>query len=503
MHLICKIFSMAMGVRRSPNMQDVVFITKQAILNNSLPQGTLLPTCKMIARCVKADYNAVKKAFVLLAKDNILIKVKGNDQESVEAVQSEEAVQPQKASQPKEPQVALQYRVALQLPEIAASKIQDVYKVQPKNHQTRLLFDLQSPNENDKFCRALEKLWQGHCKNAVPLVSGQPVGGIEDKLILGLREIVNRDLCASYSQAQLTYSFGYLPVIGQISKAFLKRHSFVMCTPASTDIQKVVRRAGKQVVVLNAASPNEMLKALELECETSSVGIFYLSSRISFPSGTSLNIQQIEQLLRLQEQYKFIIVEDDRYASIYPNTPNVFMGHIYQRKVAVIYLRPLTHVNEFLNTINIIAGPKKLICRLKSVMKDSNDKPRLVVLKALSDLVLSTSVSSYEKRINRAVKKINILTQQVLEESGLWKQEDINVKGGWYFFLRPKNGRLPTDFYQELASRHIYVIDPKQFDFPAYTEPGLIISIAGYLHDSSLRHDLEVLNSHLKEMIIN
>jgi len=445
-------------------------------MDHTIPPGALIPSTKMIARNLKIPPEIVIDAFNELTDKWCLLKKEKKD---------------------------LRYRVDPILQEALENEDGVVCKTEVNPRQRKLMFNFERPRESDEVSRALINLWQKRCVNIAPWAEEQVEYSMYDKLILDFRTIVNLGTSASYSQQELLYTLDYPHLIMQISMSLLGRSVFVTIGTASEMVKNAVTATRKKIIVLDAYRPEEVLMALERECIRRKVGIFYMSSRPNFGLIQPWSSANVEALLQLQAKHEFLILEDDRYASNYPNSDNFLMEQIFQRNADVLYMRPFTHINTDIGMFNLIAGPKMLIKKLRLIMDSASKGTSAKFSRVLHEMISSKEIGQYEKKINRATMAANTIAREVFLNSGLWKEEGIMVTEGWYFLLRPIAGRLPEDYFQQLTAQRIYLMNPRHFNLLKDAEMGVIISIAGYLHDDRLKGDLETLMTQLSGLLIN
>lgn len=102
---------------------------------------------------------------------------------------------------------------------------------------------------------------------------------------------------------------------------------------------------GAQVIGVPYTAEGPDLEALERIVQAHRPKLFVINSVLHNPTGTSLSAARAFQLLRLAEQYDFLIVEDDIYCDLCPP------GHAATRLASLDQLRRVVYLGSFSKTL--------------------------------------------------------------------------------------------------------------------------------------------------------
>lgn len=435
----------------------------EAINNESLPLGAAIPTYRIIAKYMNIKKHILEEVWRELKDDYRLIETSGSRGTHI------------------------------------VSKLKKELVV---SHRRQLLFDQETIMQQNEGIKGIEAPLSRSYQAFSALNAKQKQLEVIPALINHFRIIINNETASVYTEAHLDYTQDYQLLIWRICAALLpQKKVFVMFKSGSVLVKNAVSEAGNRVRNIANENGNDVIADLEALCKQQNVGIVYLRSRLPYLANGSLSVLLIKQILSLQQKYKFIIIEDDRYAGLYGQLPNLLMNNIYDINTAVIYLRPVTMIHPELNSINIMAAPAKLIRAVKRRPAFKGNLMAAMTAFGLRDLMNKGILVKYESKVFKEMMGLIEVTRQVLSRAELWKEEGIMHNEGWFFYLEPISGKLPEQVGGLLEAQHIFIIDPVDYASGPYSKKGILISIASYLHNKWLIRDLNSMNDFLRNII--
>lgn len=448
---------------------------KAAILDDSLPLGTLLPARTAFVRTLKVPRDSVDLAFALLESTYHLVR-RTNSKISVVQV----------------------------LPE--------VYQKTPPLSARRLtpapgrlsFFNGLAVNGLNQEAKLIRNEWRKCIEVAEALPPQARKLQVDQSLVTELRIKVNTALYARYKQEELLYSPDYRQLISLISQLLVSSQQvWAMIRPASREVANAVGSGGKKVCWIDQQEQENWLEALERCCRRYRVGVFYLSSRGGDLRSKPCPADALSRLLVLQKKYRFVIVEDDRYASCHERSFHPLMRLLYGSKADVLYLRSLSLLCDELAAVNIIAGPLRLIGRIRSKLLSVSSLMPAVMAAGLFRMLRTRKLQVLENRMLRAMESARSTAWEILSASGNWKTEGISAGEGSFVHLEPVRGIFIAQAYELLLAQGIYVMNPADYIWGSCPCNRVTLNLISYLREEErLKKDLNKLSEIIMKLIV-
>jgi DNA-binding transcriptional MocR family regulator len=447
---------------------------RQAIVNNILPLGTVLPTRKDVAiylKIPKAEVNAAWKRLEL--SYHLIHNTRG-----------------------------VFWIVSVMPVNRGRNEPAEVVPVQ-QSYRRRIFLNQVTYNDSAEEIKSVRNL----LKKAFDFMEFREGSngeyGLDAELVAEMRTIVNGAIYSRYSQDELLYSQDAKLLMYQICAALVSPKAIaVIIGPAPVWVMHAFLETGRKVELIGADQIGLPISELEMVLKRCTVGMLYMSSRSPAPSLYALNLKGIEELSALTRTYKFVILEHDRYAGSLSGNENQLVKVFLEQKNILLYVRTLSSINSELNKINILTGPAKIILLIKKKMLNSSTPLSPVMVSKIIQMVRRNVIYQAETRVAEVTANMNAVAKEVLLESGLWNPDGIVAREGWFFHLEPVYGELPEYAYEKLAEDRIYIFNYWKYTGILNGKNGIMISIADYYDEKRLRQDLEYLTARLSRMLI-
>lgn len=315
-------------------------------------------------------------------------------------------------------------------------------------------------------------------------------------------EVFNMALCTAYKPSELYYSQNYEQMINQICQVLIRPHRYVvMADTTSLAMQQAIMEAGFDVKLIKTDQDGILIESLEEILKTGRVRMLYLRSRSLLPFKQFLSDSRILRLLDLEREYKFFIIEDDRYGCFYRSQPHLLMEMGYKKNARIIYISSLSCMHPELNEVNLVAAKAKISRVIIEHFQRAGHMLRLNMICSINRLLENKIITKSEHKFKRDLGKMMTLARGLLVKSDLWDHMVLDAYEGWFFYLRLKRGYFPQHICTLLADEQIFV------ECAAY-KPGynkinsIVISMAGYLDPMHLNEDINRLNSVINKYVI-
>lgn len=370
-----------------------------------------------------------------------------------------------------------------------------------ESHGKEYLFnvdDLPVSPEFNKKITALNGAAEMRFENLNP---NEKMVTVNPKLKRKLRFLLNNELPGRYNENEVYYHLSRQNAIFNIFTLFLKSDEvFVIANPAEVWLKQAINTDTKRTVLIRYDESGPSIMDLKEACRKGKLGILYLNSRSSFSNNRLISKKRIKEILDLQQEYQFLIIEDDMHAGMFRGTNNIFMELAHQYGSNTIYLRSLTRGYYKTNPIIALAGSEENISIIKKGIVRSGTRMYAGLCATVLELLENGDLMRNENRNYHKVLRINEITRDFLNASGLWKSEGINNREGVFFHLDLLKGKLPDDLYDQLVKRRIYPLNPDIYQWIPGSKKGIMISIGRYVADSRLIQDLEHLLGSIKDI---
>lgn len=437
-----------------------------AVRNKVLPLGSLLPPYRVVAAYLKLDPNIVLDAWKDLRDDYKIIITSGKGGTRIVSAFPGELTPYQKLG------------------------------TLPQTDTYRVYLERKTIVESKTGSTEMRSLYNKH-KNIFGNLTAQELKERNDlELLPAFKSLMNHSLATPFTSTQIFYMQDYELLFKCLCMVLVTgKRKFVMSRPSSTAIEKIVEYAGKEIVIVASKGLAIFMDDLERICKEDRVAVVYIGADILLSKYQFPDSKGMKKLMELQKTFKFMIVVDDRFPGL-SKIADSLKPHITGNKSAFVYIRPLTIIHSELNSINIIAAPKRIVALLEKKLRG------IILVDPLkgavgSYLLTQRFLSRQEIKIFKAIAVFQKMARKELLSSGLWQEKYIDHNIGWQFYLVPVNKALPDDIFQRLSQSKIFTIDPASYNIGSTNNKGIVISIAYYLNDKILTKDLGKLHHYI------
>lgn len=325
---------------------------------------------------------------------------------------------------------------------------------------------------------------------------------VNPRLKIKLRTFLNNELPGKFQENEVYYNVTRRNTIFNIFNSFLKAEQiFVVANPAELWFKNIHNSGGGRCVLIGSDEFGPSVIDLIRICLTGKLGILYLNTRYSFSNNRLISRRRIKEILDLQREYGFLIIEDDLFPGMYRDMKNIFMELAIKEKSNIIYLRSLTMGYYISNKVIAIASSAGNISILKASIFGMGKIMDAALCATTLELLENGDVMRNEKGNYLKILKINELARHVLGLSKLWKVDGFINREGMFFHLVLIKGKLPDNIYEILAKKGIYIFNQNNYHWIPGSIKGITISIGNYIDDSRLKQDLEYLLDAIKDII--
>lgn len=249
------------------------------------------------------------------------------------------------------------------------------------------------------------------------LASGTPQGFLPLRQQLRTR-LAELEIGATPEQILLTS--GITQALDLVARLYVRQGDTVLVgDPAWFVMFARFAAQGAQVIGVPYTAEGPDLEALERIVQAHRPRLVVLNTVLHNPTGTSLSAARAFQVLRLAEQYDFLVVEDDIYCDLSPP------GHPATRLASLDQLRRVVYMGSFSKTLaaNLRVGFVAASAELVSSLTDAKllaglSTPEInerVLYKVLTEGHYRKHVERVRGRLDRARDE----TRRVLEDMGL------------------------------------------------------------------------------------
>ena len=345
--------------------------------------------------------------------------------------------------------------------------------------------------------------WNKFNKNNHVLNSAQRKMKIRDEVLENVTKILSGSLSRTYKKEQVYYASGYQWLLYILFTALLTdRKKIIILGPVSKIVLDTIAGITPKHEHLLPKKDENLIDQLEKCCWNGGVGIVYINSRRFCPFYHESDQESIAKLHAVQDEYNFIIVEDDRDVSFFRTYSNILMSMISDRREHVVYLRPFSSFLPLNEELNLICGPSKLIRNIRDKFQLSGKGITATTSLTLESMLNLDLLVKSEKTVLNKAKEMMKVARNTLEYAGIWRSESIMAGNAWCLRLKLISGRLPENIYILLLKQHIRIINSAEYVGLPPSQNELSISLAACVGRPGFVNDLIKFNEAIKVLIL-
>lgn len=452
--------------------KNIAAIIARLVLEKKIPLGTKLPTQAKLAGALNVNFKIIEDAWKLL---KVIYRIIGTERAGGTRIVSDLNLQNRK-------------------------KVQELIESPaPVKYMAR--FD-----EETIFGLTLEKRgFRPLLKAALLIYEKVPASKLKQKIIDGLipafQKLITSRLNYSFYDNEIYYTDDYEQALIYICEVVLASKSeFVMIKPTTAIVENALQKAKFKVTFIGLDALDLDLNDLDTFCKHNQTGIVYIAASAPYPVTFEISVLMWQKLTALQKIYGFVILLDDRYPGLMISS-DLFKDILPGGNGSIIYLAPVTLLHPKLSIINILAGPKSIMSKLRKKYLYKTTLIPVAVGHALLNIMQMGELTKYEFKAYSLVKKLVLLAKEELIKSGLFVEAYLNDQQAWFFYLEPTSGTFPDHVYSELAKSHQFIMDPDIYRSAPCFRKGVLISVSSFSNAPQLTRDLKGLINSLQKMI--
>jgi hypothetical protein len=288
---------------------------------------------------------------------------------------------------------------------------------------------------------------------------------IYEPLIVTSCEYINNSRNGKYSYHNVFYLHDYqalVRAVGQVISAL--PGAVIIPDTASTIIRDALEASPLTLIALPFGDSTYQIRQLEAQCKQQQIAAIYFT-----PYRTYFTPGEVRHMIRLQKQYQFKLIIDDRHRPWFYQNDHLVLDPWAEIIDAIIGIEPLSYLTEELSRFNLLIADKDLIRQV-----------RLAALKhgpqAYSDRAFAAEYVLKNKvfRIANVMAKENInqlkaLVNRVLYKDNFWERQPARLRTTPVIYLQPKKHLFPPSIYEQLKKEGFHMLDPEIYQ-PGFTE---------------------------------
>ena len=321
------------------------------------------------------------------------------------------------------------------------------------------------------------------------------------ELVDHFRKVVNSNLRASFTRNEIYYYQDYYFIICSLCKAFLSADEvFVMGSPVFTEVKNAVKSANRNIKMISSDPSGINITDLRQACKELKVGLVYIRSSSPHAGREIISEEKMNNLLDLQSLYQFHIIFDNRYVGVL-SSGDFAQGGDIAKNSGIIYLQPVSRLDERLYEINIIAAHRDLMQKIKKQFDYQGFLVEPHLAYALLGLMDRDLVHKHEVKANKEMEANFKIAVREIRASGLFKEEGLSSTGDWFIYLEPAYGSFKPEVYAQLEEHSISTFDADFFDVGEGRGNGILISLPPKKSERQLIEIIQTLINVLKAEI--
>ena len=292
---------------------------------------------------------------------------------------------------------------------------------------------------------------------------------------------LNRHNGTHYRANQIYYHYNLNTILAILSEIIGVGGGAFAIPKNSLLIKSIVQLPHITVMEFDVDNEGIQIADLKKYCENYDIRAVFIMTRANYPDNVYTSTRRIDELMELQKQYNFMIVD----ISLYEPVLNPKKSYLLQKAIkainSVVYLQPVGYIVEEMNEMYFLAGNEDLIqqisergdiyagkrCRLKAAATDQTLNS--IPYRRACELVRA-DIISLRKDIHKAFCR-----------NGFWKPEGLGDESSVVLYLEPLNGKFPDNVYDRLDDLNIEVIDAETYWLTGGPVKGIRIDFSAYI----------------------
>lgn len=275
-----------------------------------------------------------------------------------------------------------------------------------------------------------------------------------------------------------------------IAQTFIKpRDTVLLERPSYSAAINIFRARGAQILTVDITPDGYDLDQIEQYMKQYKPRLFYLNPTFHNPTGYTVPAKQRKELVRLAEQYRVLLIEDDAYHDIYFEKKPPAPMYTYNTTGTVIYLRSFCkYISPGLRVATILCHPTLMKSLITGKALTDNGSP------LLNQKIFLHYFSS--PRLQQHVEKLRIALQirkEIMEEELAHTNWQWNSPSGGLNLWVQLPETLSTEWLLTKAIEQSISFVPGQVCDPLKAQSSWIRLSYSYANESQLREGLRRL----------
>ncbi len=232
-----------------------------------------------------------------------------------------------------------------------------------------------------------------------------------------------------------------------VARYLTKSNDYIIVeTPTYNSVRDTFLSCGANVLSVGVDSEGLRIDELELLCRTHNIRAVYVTPQHQFPTTVILSNARRKKLLRLADQYDFIIVEDDRaYENSYSHIAN-FPLAAEAKSDKVIYIGSLSSIFYPSFNIGYLVASEQAIANFVTEILLIDPKQDIARELSLAELLSCGEAKRHICRVNKIyLERRDMLASLIEQELYDWVQFSV-PQGGLALWLK---------FHEEIDVKHL------------------------------------------------
>lgn len=293
--------------------------------------------------------------------------------------------------------------------------------------------------------------------------------------------------------------------INLLASTFTSSKDLVMLeAPTYTGAIDAFKNSGATIKSLPIHNNKLSINELIMQCDKEVPKFIYLTPNYSNPSGYCLIKNERLELLEMAESFDFYIIEDDPWGELQTDeTLNLPIKH-YDKNDRVIYLKGISKILGAGYRVCALVASENIINAMTRAKACADLGTALLPQRLVSEILKSSLVNDHIKKIEKFVKKRISFTAQFFYDHLDSRVKYSVPKGGFNFWLiLPEEINTANILFEDAYNRGITFL-PGAICYPSDLSHNEIRISITYLNDKDYEEVLlelcKIINERLKKL---
>lgn len=465
--------------KKEPIYKQLAHGITDKILSSEFTYNMKLPSVRELSKDLELSHMTVVKAYELLEKDKMIIKIQGKG-----VFVNSSVVYPTTNKK------------------IISSWYSSIEDYQPraltltllKNTLIKNKYNLSYAMLNSSLCLDIKDIFMNVLSNDTEAIMSYSETSGDSSLKNSFIQYLSKYRGINTTSKQLMIVSGTQQGLNLIASAFTSSKDLVMIeSPTYTGAIDAFKSSGALIKPLPIYNNKLSINVLLKQCDQRPPKFLYLTPNYSNPTGYCMSKKERLELLNIAESFNFYIIEDDPWGEISFQKEPTLPIKSYDKSNRVIYLKGISKIFGAGYRVGALSASENIINTIEKAKVCADLGTALLPQRLVCEILNSSKVDSHIQNITNFIQQRIQLTANILKNNLNKKVEYTVPNGGFNIWLRlPEEINTENILFNYAYDRNITFL-PGAICYPLHPLHNEIRISISYLNDTDYEYAITTL----------